>query len=208
MVDAVGIFRGTFFCAMIWLKGMYKNTDGRWNGKEVKGLKKIWKNMFCVLVIICVCVGYLFCRGDIGVQRSGIEKDFRRNSHIQQDWTVVQDVSDHMAALIAYDDTDCRYALYVNRPNLSFGYFFRGGGAASEIKNGIAEVMVEEYEERAIFSMNQQKTVCVKVDYGNEVREIALDKEKPFVMILPRNCGNVTFYDETGNVVETVKRKW
>ncbi len=44
------------------------------------------------------------------------------------------------------------------------------------------------------FSMNQQKTVCVKVDYGNEVREIALDKEKPFV--------------KTGNVVETIKRKW
>ncbi len=57
---------------------------------------------------------------------------------------MVHDVSDYMAALIAYDDTDCRYALYVNRPNLSFGYFYRGGGTAWEMKNGIAEVMVEE----------------------------------------------------------------
>ena len=35
--------------------------------------------------------------------------------------------------------------LYVNRPGLSFGYFFRGGGTLSGIQKGIVEFTVEGY---------------------------------------------------------------
>ena len=50
--------------------------------------------------------------------------------------------------------TDHTFSVYVNRPGLSFGYFFRGGGDIVEVDDYIAEFVVEGNNERAFISMN------------------------------------------------------
>ena len=45
----------------------------------------------------------------------------------------------------------------LNRPGLSFGYFFRGGGNLSSVDKEILACTVEGYKEQAFISMNRQQ---------------------------------------------------
>ena len=92
--------------------------------------------------------------------------------------------------------------VYVNRPGLSFGFFFRGGGSHPKVERGIVEFTVEGYEERAFISMNQQRVTQLQIDDGNSIQEISIDSNKPFAIVLPINAGTITFYDVNGNTVE------
>ena len=109
-----------------------------------------------------------------------------------------------MAAFISYpkDKKDHTFSVYVNRPGLSFGYFFRGGGDIVQVEDYIAEFVVEGYNERAFISMNTQNVVRVEIDDGNGVRVIDIDSGKPFAIVLPLNAGDICFYDTIGNAVE------
>ena len=123
---------------------------------------------------------------------------------MKDDWTVDGSVSDTMAAYISYpqDMSDHTFSVYVNRPGLSFGYFFRGGGSLSGVERGIVEFTVEEYKERAFISMNQQRVTQLQIDDGNSIQGIYIDSNKPFAIVLPINAGTITFYDVNGNTVE------
>ena len=94
------------------------------------------------------------------------------------------------------------FSVYVNRPGLSFGYFFRGGGKLSGVQRGIAEYTVEGYNERAFISMNQQQVTQLEIDDGNTIQVLDIDSNKPFAIVLPINAGTITFYDVNGNTVE------
>ena len=96
-----------------------------------------------------------------------------------------------MAAFISYpqDKTDHTFSVYVNRPGLSFGYFFRGGGDIVEVDDYIAEFVVEGNNERAFISMNTQNIVRLEVDDGNGIQVIDIDSGKPFAIVLPLNVG-------------------
>lgn len=156
-------------------------------------------------LLICIAIaGFLFLNNDIGVQRSKIESDIRLGQKIDPDWTVNGTVSDTMAAFISYPDdkTDHTFSIYVNRPGLSFGYFFRGGGDLIAQNKGIAEYTVEGYNERAFISMNKQQVECLKINDGNSIRTIDIDSGKPFTVVLPLNAGEIAFYDVDGNTVE------
>ena len=96
---------------------------------------------------------------------------------------------------------------YVNRPGLSFGYFFRGGGDIVEVDDYIAEFVVEGNNERAFISMNTQNIVRLEVDDGNGIQVIDIDSGKPFAIVLPLNVGNICFYDTNGNVVEYLRQQ-
>lgn len=114
-----------------------------------------------------------------------------------------------MSAMIFYFDdlADHIYSIYVNRPGLSFGYFFRGGGSIIETERYIAEIHIEGYNERAFISMNKQQVSKVEIDDGNEIQTIKIDSEKPFVFIVPNNVGSLTIYDINGNIVESVQHR-
>lgn len=77
-------------------------------------------------------------------------------------------MEDAKAAFISYprDMTDQIFSVYVNRPGLSFGYFFRGGGNLAGVNAGITEYTVEAYKERAFICMNQQQVERLKIDEG------------------------------------------
>ena len=166
-------------------------------------VNKLMKFILCVLLICIALVGFLYLDYRIGVQKSQLETDIRSSQKINSDWIVDGTVSDTIAAFISYPDdmTHHTFSVYVNRPGLSFGYFFRGGGNLTEA-NGIAGYTVEGYNERAFISMNRQQVECLKIDDGNSIQVIDIDSNKPFAIVLPVNAGALSFYDVDGNTVE------
>lgn len=156
------------------------------------------------LALICALfAAFLYARHDIGIAAAKLETDIRGSSKIQADWTVDGSVSDTMAAYIAYpqERTDHSFFVYVNRPGLSFGYFFRGGGNLSSVDKEILACTVEGYEEQAFISMNRQQAARAEIDDGNAVQVLDIDSGKPFAIVLPVNAGSITFYDVNGNAL-------
>lgn len=172
-------------------------------------MKKLIKYLGSFMVAILVAVCFLYFNNDIGISRSNIEKDARYSHKIEATWNVAKDTTETMSAMIFYSDdlADHTYSIYVNRPGLSFGYFFRGGGSVIETERYIAEIHIEGYNERAFVSMNRQQVTKVEIDDGNEVQTIKIDSEKPFVFILPNNVGSLTIYDINGNIVESARHR-
>lgn len=171
-------------------------------------MKKAWfRGLLCVVLGCGLFVGFLYVNHGIGIRASKLEADIRGSQKIMDDWTVDGDIADTMAAFISYpqDRTDHTYSIYVNRPGLSFGYFFRGGGDIVAVEQYISEFTVEGYNERAFVSMNMQKVERLEIDEGSGIREIEIDENKPFAIVLPVNAGNVCFYDVKGDPVEYVK---
>ena len=114
------------------------------------------------VILACVLVfGFLYANNDIGKTANSLEADIRQSQKILDDWIVDGSISDTMAAFISYpqDKTDHTFSVYVNRPGLSFGYFFRGGGDIVEVDDYIAEFVVEGNNERAFISMNLPKKI-------------------------------------------------
>ena len=93
------------------------------------------------VILACVLVfGFLYANNDIGKTANSLEADIRQSQKILDDWIVDGSISDTMAAFISYpqDKTDHTFSVYVNRPGLSFGYFFRGGGDIVEVVSCIS----------------------------------------------------------------------
>ena len=162
------------------------------------------KILLGVVLACALFICFLYINNNIGNTAKNLEANIRLSQKISDDWNVDGNISDTMAAFISYpqDKTDHTFSVYVNRPGLSFGYFFRGGGDIVEVDNYIAEFVVEGYKERAFISMNTQNIVRLEVDDGHIVRIIDIDSDKPFAIVLPLNAGNICFYDVNGNVVE------
>ena len=171
-------------------------------------MKKPFPKMILRILLVCVLLlGFLYMDDDIGTSAANLESDIRNLQKIPEDWIVEGDVSDTMAAYISYpqDRSDHTFSVYVNRPGLSFGYFFRGGGSLSGVERGIAEFTVDGYNERAFISMNQPKATQLEIDDGNTVQIIDLNSDQPFAIVLPANAGVIHFYDGNGNPVNYQK---
>ena len=172
-------------------------------------MKKTLLKIFLVVVLACALfVGILYANDDIGKTANSLETDIRSSQKISDDWIVDGSISDTMAAFISYpqDKTDHTFSVYVNRPGLSFGYFFRGGGDIVQVEDYIAEFVIDGYNERAFISMNTQNVVRLEIDDGNNIRVIDIDSGKPFAIVLPLNTGSICFYDTNGNVVEYLRQ--
>ena len=168
-------------------------------------MKKPLPKMILRILLVCVLLlGFLYMDDDIGTSAANLESDIRNLQKIPEDWIVEGDVSDTMAAYISYpqDRSDHTFSVYVNRPGLSFGYFFRAGGKLSDIHEGIAEFTTEGANERALISMNQQQVQQLQIDDGHAKQAIDIDSDQPFAIVLPINAGSITFYDVNGNAVE------
>jgi len=165
------------------------------------------KIAFCIVLTCFIFAGFLYFNNDIGISKSRIESDIRSSQKVQDDWFVEGTTSDAMAAYISYpqDRSDHSFSVYVNRPGLSFGYFFRGGGDILSVEKYITEFTVDGYLERAFISMNNQHAARLEIHDGNTAEVVDIDSEKPFAILLPVNAGSIFFYDVDGNIVETVK---
>lgn len=172
-------------------------------------MKKILpKVIFGVVLMGVLFVGFFYVNNDIGKTKNSLKEDIRLSQKISDDWNIEGSTSDTMAAFISYpqNKADHTFSVYVNRPGLSFGYFFRGGGDIVEVDDYIAEFVVEGYSERSFISMNTQNVVRIEIDDGNSIQVIDIDSSKPFAIVLPLNAGTVSFYDLNGNVVEYLRQ--
>lgn len=168
-------------------------------------MKKRVISIAAILVAVVLVLGVVLAANhEIGLTKGKLEQDMRQSQNIGDEWSVAGVAGSHMAAFVAYPDTkdDHVFSIYVNRPGLSFGYFFRGGGTLSEIDRSIIEVQLEGCKEHAYLSMNHAGVVRVELDNGNNVQTVELQPDEPFVMVVPNNAGTVTFYDANDAVVE------
>lgn len=173
-------------------------------------MKKLLPKIILGVVLLCILfIGFLYGNNDIGLSATKLEADIRSSQKITEDWSVDGNVADSMAAFISYpkDKNDHTFSVYVNRPGLSFGYFFRGGGDIVQVEEYIAEFTVEGYNESAFISMNTQNVERLEIDDGNGIQIIEIDSNKPFAIVLPLNIGNVYFYDVNGNAVDYLEQK-
>ncbi len=163
-------------------------------------------DLIAAIIIGCIFLAAaIYMTGIFGIPSFWLEKDIRSSQKISDNWTVEGTVSDQMAIYLSYpeDQSDCTYSFYLNRPGLSFGYFFRSGGGSSGVSEYIEEIVAEGYTDRAFLSMNLAKVARVEVNYGSKVETIEINSEKPFTLILPvSEEETVTFYDTDGNIVE------
>lgn len=152
-----------------------------------------------ILVIVFLGVLILWKADILGSSPENLERKAREEQEIDSRWKLVQDTNADMSALLFYNQekSDCRFSVYLTRESLSYGYFFREGGADGFIINGVRGLVFED-KGVALLSLNGDK-VC-RIQCGNgESREI--DPSLPFAVVLPADCGEVTLYDETGRIV-------
>lgn len=169
-------------------------------------MEKNFKYVGAMVAIVIISFLALYLNNDIGINKANIEKDARGSQRISNEWQVAKDTTKIMSAMIFYDESlsNHTFSIYVNRPGLSFGYFFRGGGSMME---GVTEFYINGYNERAFISMNKRQVSKVEIDNGNSIEIIEFESREPFVFILPVNIGSVTFYDINGNVVESQRQE-
>ena len=171
-------------------------------------MKRTRKYIGIVVVILVLIVAALYQNGHIGISKGRIERDARSSPRIAEDWQSSKDAGKDVAAVILYspDLSDYSYSIYVNRPGFSFGYIFRLGGSGVEIDEGVQEIQIEGFNERAFVSMNKQQISLIEIDDGSTIQKIEIDSEKPFALVLPTNAESITMYDINGNPVEYISR--
>ena len=163
-----------------------------------------------VIAVALLCgliAAWLYLDDRIGViSPDRLEADIRAAQHIDPGWTVEGSVSDHMAVFVSYppdQSHDATLSLYCNRPGLSFGYFFAGGGCVLDTEDRIAQYTVEGYPEQAFASSNRMHAARMEINDGDGVQTVSIDSDKPFALLAPADRA-VTFYDVDGNIVVTL----
>lgn len=154
-----------------------------------------------ILVIILLGILIIMNLGIIGVSKNLLEQDARKHQDISSDWQMVQDINKDMSVMLFYNEaqSDCRYSVYMTHDGISYGYFFIDGGVDGFLIDSSRSVI---YADRgiALLSMNKDKVCRIEVESG-EVKVIRVDPSKPFAVVLPVNCGEITLYDAQDNIV-------
>lgn len=168
--------------------------------------KELSKLIPCLILVVIGSFGFIYLNNIGSVRSSNLIEDIRYSQRIVDDWNVEGDISDTLAAFISYpqDKSDSVFSVYLNRPGLSFGYFFCYGGSIYEIDESILEISSKVYNERAFISMNKKSIVRLEIGTGHNIQVIDIENGKPFAIVLPKNAGVVSFYDVNGNVVKYV----
>jgi hypothetical protein len=171
-------------------------------------MKIILKYLGVFIAVSVVVFFILYSTNNIGVNRQHIEYNARITQKIADDLKVVKQTTKTISVMIFYDDNLSKhtFSIYVNRNDISFGYFFRGGGSIEIIKENVAEIHIDGYDEYAYISMNKQQVSKIEINNGQTIEIIKVDSTKPFVFIPPINTGIITIYDMNGNIVESVKK--
>ena len=173
------------------------------------------KRIIIFAAVICAAAAdFLLLRtfDVMGIPDSQIMDDMRKRARITDDWEFSQSGDEKLVAGVAYapDRSDASYYLYLARGGFSFGYRFRQGG------NLLPEMGIRGFDcgefGTAYLSMNEQRTELIEIDDGENLWKIDVDPEKPFTEVVPKNGGEVRFFDENGtevqiDAIETVVRE-
>lgn len=155
-----------------------------------------------ILVIIALGCLIVYQADVIGVSQSRLEQDAREVQHINAKWDVAQAVNDEMCAMIFYDNekNKCAYSVYLSGEEYTLGYFYREGGEAPYMEEGVQGLIYED-KGIALMSMNADKVASIVVGDSSREQTIAVDPEQPFAVVLPIESNVITMYDDQGKVV-------
>ena len=155
-----------------------------------------------ILVIIALGCLIVYQADVIGVSQSRLEQDAREVQHINAKWDVAQAVNDEMCAMIFYDNekNKCAYSVYLSGEEYTLGYFYREGGEAPYMEEGVQGLIYED-KGIALMSMNADKVASIMVGDGSREQTIDVDPEQPFAVVLPIESNMITMYDDQGKVV-------
>lgn len=155
-----------------------------------------------LLLVIFACFSFSI----IGVTGDNLERDARKSQKIDDSWQVSKSVTDNLGALLFYDEhlNDFTYSIYLNREDLSFGYFFRSGGSTSDILEGIRAF--DYGNSMALISINKVNVVrieCVSENSQKQGEIYTVEPGKPFAIAIPITDSNMTIkiYDQDGNEI-------
>ena len=167
-------------------------------------MKSPFKILFGICAIGMMFIIINFIVNDIGVSKSNIVADIQVQQYLPDDWIMLGEISDEMAAYISYspDKSDYTYSLYINPSGLSIGYFFRAGGDLMGIGKYIQGFSLKDYSEIAFISMNELDVERVEIKKDNKVEILELDSSDPFAIVLSKSAENITFFDINNNVVD------
>lgn len=166
--------------------------------------KIVVQRILFFVVLFAFVIGFLYTFGCIGLPARCLEADVRASRHIDEEWIVDGSAGDRMAAFICYapDQSDYTTSVYVKHTGLSFGYFpsYNGGLFGLDGKT-IMEFTKMQVNEKAYLSMNEQNVKKMEFQEEGGLQVVEIDPDKPFVLVLPANAENVTFYDSAGQSV-------
>ena len=162
---------------------------------------KAEKVSLCIGFVIIVLLAFVIIwKADIiGVAESRLEQDARESQAIAGDWAVAQAVNEEICAMLFYDEEtkDCTYSIYLSHEEeLSSGYFFSQGGKDGYMAEN-AKAMIIEDRGIAVMSMNVHGVSEIVTDNGT----VQVDPAKPFVVLLPIDCGEIKMYDTAQELV-------
>lgn len=154
--------------------------------------------MVCLVMILILTV-------DIGMTKHRIEKDINENRDVFTTY-VESEISKDMAAFLSYDKETKKhdFRIYVNYPGLSFGYFFKYGGNAPEIDEGVGVFEFKGIPAAAYVSMNRQKVSHMIVGSGDSAELIVIDSDKPFAVVVETDRGRIQIFDKNDELVEPI----
>lgn len=161
----------------------------------------------CILILLLILVPI---SNRVGVPRENIEADARQFGRVSQNWDLRKETTNTMSALLFFPQnrSDSAYYIYLNRPGLSFGYFFRVGGSISEIEgNDVIAFTFDGYDEIAYLSMNEFCIDYILMDNGTKTERVNLNAEEPFVVILPKGADKISFCNVNGMPANVVYKR-
>ncbi|MDV4152010.1 hypothetical protein R0131_14370 [Clostridium sp. AL.422] len=159
--------------------------------------KKYIVGILCVFFLVFMI---LIGRGNIGVSKNNIEKDARKAHRIPEKWITANDVNNNLGVLLFYSEdlSKFTFSIYQNKQGLSFGYTFRSGGALPEISDEILKVTSNGHGE-IFLSLNKMGVSRIEIYDGEHTKEILIEDNKPFTVIIPENSGEIKFYNIDGH---------
>ncbi len=159
--------------------------------------------MLVGIVIIILLAFLIIWKADIfGVSESRLEQDAREKQKIDSTWDVAQAVNEDIGAMLFYDEDkkECNYSIYLSRSGVSYGYFYAQGGQDDSMANGVKGIAFEE-KGIVLLSLNGDKVCKVVIEEQSDEKVIQVDPEKPFVLVVPVDCNEITMYDAQDQIV-------
>jgi len=162
-----------------------------------------------VALVLITAAAFVYFSGMIGISADYIERDARASQRINGSWEVATSASERTIAMLFYDGMQDEgkhtFSIYAKHPGLSFGYFFRAGGSASIIRDGIYVYLLPDDGETTLLSMNKDNVARIEIDDGIIKTHIDVDPSKPFAVVLPVNSDfdfdTIRILDMEGNAV-------
>ena len=144
---------------------------------------------------------------DAGVPAEDLRETARQKAGIPEDWAYAEDLTDTAYAVLFYDPedpADCCFRLFAVREREE-GYFTRGGGNLSEVRDGVAVYALRDTPDRAVISANTPRAARIEAPDGTYAE---ISPDAPFVLLLPQNGGELTITGAQGEKIAYSTRDW